>query len=326
MLQFIWDYQIFSYILFCSIFAYLVFKNYKRTKILDSKKKRISKLTVGSFFILGVLILIYGSIIEPRLMKITNIDINLRQTQKHEQLKIVHISDIHVGTYKKEQYIRRLADEINKIRPDLVVMTGDFILNNQEDAEYLRPLEKISRIYPTYAVTGNHEYNLGDWNNSSFSSLNDKTTTLRKVFDEIGVTLLENQTKLIADNQGSFYLIGIEDIWKQNEELKNNLEKITANLNREYPTILLSHNPDIIIQDTSAFDLILSGHTHGGQIRLPFIGSVMKLPTEISDSYDKGLFSLENGNQLFITSGVGESSPRSRLFCLPEIVVINLDL
>ena len=114
-------------------------------------------------------------------------------------------------------------------------------------------------------------------------------------------------------------MAGIDDIWFGGSS-KAALDGLTD----EDMVILLAHNPDaVLFSETKVADLILSGHTHGGQIRLPLVGSLAHIPTVLGNTYDKGLFSLKD-QWLFITSGVGEIGPRARLFNPPEIVLLNI--
>jgi predicted MPP superfamily phosphohydrolase len=106
---------------------------------------------------------------------------------------------------------------------------------------------------------------------------------------------------------------------------RDDYKKAVANIDATAPQIVLSHTPDIILKNIASADLILSGHTHGGQIRLPGIGAIPEIPTFLGRQYDEGLFNLGD-QQLFITRGVGESGTRARLFCPPEISILTIDL
>ena len=116
-------------------------------------------------------------------------------------------------------------------------------------------------------------------------------------------------------------IAGMDDLWNRGSALL-----ALKGTSQEDNVILLSHNPDVVMSlDPERADWVFSGHTHGGQIRLPFIGSVSELPTVLNRPYDRWL--KEYGEQnLFITQGIGESGPRARLFCPPEIVVVDIKL
>jgi predicted MPP superfamily phosphohydrolase len=94
-----------------------------------------------------------------------------------------------------------------------------------------------------------------------------------------------------------------------------------------HPLILLSHNPDVILRDEhKRAALIISGHTHGGQFRLPLIGAIAPIPNELGRRYDRGIFTLDNGVILAITQGMGETMARARIFCPPEILMLKINL
>jgi predicted MPP superfamily phosphohydrolase len=98
-----------------------------------------------------------------------------------------------------------------------------------------------------------------------------------------------------------------------------------ADADTEHPTILLAHNPDVILdEESTAANLVIAAHTHGGQIRLPFLGSLAPIPTKLGRAFDRGWFSLQEGRALFITTGVGESGVRARLFVPPQIDVLTV--
>jgi len=323
----IWDYQIISFLTVGVIAFFLILKNIKERKLFDSKKTKRKKYLLAGFALLFTITVFYGSFIEPRLIIVNEVDINIGKTDLHESLKIVHISDLHAGPYKKTGYYERLSRRINELQPDLVVITGDHIYRKEESAIYLKGLEGTSNVYPTYAITGNHEYNLGLQEDYFDDKLIDKTTVLKKVFEKIGIQTLENQGLLLHTKNGQVHLSGIQEIWSQPEHVENQLRKMAKKTSNETPKILLSHNPDVInATNSSYFDIILSGHTHGGQIRLPIIGSIASLPTELGRKFDRGLFELNEDTKLYINQGIGEAGPRARLFCPPEITVLTIDL
>ncbi|MBI5077058.1 metallophosphoesterase [Candidatus Falkowbacteria bacterium] len=221
--------------------------------------------------------------------------------------------------YKKSGFVRKVANKIDEEAPDLVLLTGDFILGRESNALYLSPLKDIGQKYPTFAVTGNHEFDLAFAGDLDYK---DKTATLRKLFNQWEISILDNQTKKITLGEGTINIAGVPDLWTN----KANLDVINNFIDPRYPKILLSHNPDIILdKESENFDLILSGHTHNGQIRLPFIGNIPSMPTKLGRAFSAGLFKLKNG-YLYITAGLGETGPRARLFNRPELTVLKINL
>lgn len=262
------------------------------------------------------MVILYGSFIEPRLIKVTKENITLKE-KNEKQIKIAFISDIHAGPYKKEKFVKKIAQITIEQNPDIVLLGGDFILGKEENGKYLIGLKELSEKYPTYAVWGNHEYNIG--NPENLSKFKDKTKTLRETFQKINIKVLNNEKRLIDEK---FWLLGVDSVWAQ----KDNLNLATEGIDNNLPKILLAHNPEVIHKtENKNIDFVLSGHTQGGQIRIPLIGTVPSLPTNLGRKYDYGLFEISD-TLLYITKGAGESGPRARLFCRPEIVILNINL
>lgn len=325
--QFLWDYEILSLMTSTVLILWLLVTNTRpQWETLSPKHKTIRSL-LAVFFVLLFCTIGYGSFIEPYRVEITTTEINLNKTTKKEAIKLVLIADLHAGPYKKEAYFDRVAKKIDKIHPDLIVMAGDYIYNKESEAKEILPIQKVTNIYPTYAITGNHEYDLGSKKEYYKNGMHDKTGELKQILSKMNVTLLDNKGKLINNHGDIFYLSGIQEMWSQPDTINTILKNVGAHVTDTIPRILLAHNPDIILEkNADIFDLILSGHTHGGQIRLPLIGPILPIPDTLGRSFSQGLFSLKDETQLFITRGLGESGPRARLFCRPEISVIMLDL
>lgn len=298
---------------------YLIIRSFFSDKK-NRVKTKIVRL-IGLFFLLVIFgTIFYGSFVEPQRIVVNDYKVNLNKTEQTENIKIAFISDLHVGWYKDYVFIQRVVDKIKKQNPDLVLLGGDYILDKEKESEYLYPLEQLAEEYPVYAVLGNHEYNQADYDDKHYE---DRSQTIRDLFSKWNINLLVNENDLINIKNHEIAILGIDDLYHYADDL----DEARQDLNKDLPTILLAHNPDIIEDDTfSQIDLTLSGHTHAGQIRLPYIGSVPGLPTKLGRTFDSGLFNLQKNGQLLITSGLGESGTRARLFNSPEIVIIDLDL
>ena len=260
-----------------------------------------------------------GSFILPRIIATNNVYINLNNTPEQENIKIAFISDTHVGRYKKTNFIQNVADKIEQLEPDVLILGGDLIFKRGEYAIYLEPLAKLTNKFPVYAVFGNHESNQGFLNDPRRK---DKSQQLRTLFANWNIKILENENEIIKINDQEIAILGTKELWTDEVDFEPTLKSLSS----EIPKILISHNPDIIYNEkTSNIDLILSGHTHAGQIALPFIGPIPPVGTELGRDISSGLFKIED-TLLYISSGIGESGPRARLFTLPEIALINIDL
>lgn len=313
---FVFDSIIFFVLFFSVYWMYVIIRSFF---YFNNPKTKVVRVCFLIFLLPCFLLVFYGSFIEPKIILTKKLEINLEQTDKKENIKIALISDLHMGRYKKSFFVNRVVKKIDKYEPDLILLGGDLILGKEKYAHYLQPLEKLSKKYPIFAVTGNHEFGLAY---EGAPKHKDKTKTLRDLFDKWNIQILDNKTAKISVDKNDFNLTGVPDIWTQ----KSNLHVAKYNLDPRTPNILLCHNPDIILdKQAEIFDLILSGHTHGGQIRLPWIGPVPSLPTKMGRAIDQGLFKIKK-TTLYISSGLGETGTRARLFNPPEINIINLDL
>lgn len=259
-------------------------------------------------------------------------------------LKIVHFSDVHYGrtVFKKE--LNLLVNKINELNPDIVVLTGDLIdddtdLTDSTVKDIASSLAKINSKIGKYAIMGNHDYHFKQWStiikNGGFINLND---TYDLIYDNgyepimlAGISTNLYGTKNIKDKTIPIfdYFNNINDAENNdkdiinNEEVNTDAENISSNTNKDLIIeksvyeILLIHEPDFIDKvDYQKFDLILSGHSHNGQIRLPGIGALVK-PVGAQIYYDE-YYSLNN-TDLYISSGIGVSSVNFRLFNRPSI-------
>jgi predicted MPP superfamily phosphohydrolase len=261
------------------------------------------------------LVIFYGSFIEPRRIVVHSETIQLSdETEKTARFAL--LSDIHVGPYKGESFVENAVEKLLEQDPEFVLIAGDFIFKNADKIDELNPLEQLSSEIPTYAVLGNHDYDLYSEEAPVDSKLGNQ---VRVKLTQLGIKVLMNEGIILRDQ--NIWLAGTDDLWTKASRLENALESRTT----QSTTILLSHNPDILrrLPADPQIDLIVSGHTHGGQIRLPYLGPIGKIPTQLGQDFDQGLFDLGH-TKLFITSGLGESGPRARLFNPPEIVMVEL--
>lgn len=269
-------------------------------------KKRGLLLAIFCLLFLSWIVIFYGSFIEPRMLVVNRQELRLSD-HPTQSINAVIFSDLHVGIFKKTAWTKRVVDKVNSLRPDLVVIPGDFVVSSQNDTRWLEPLSNLSATYGVYAVTGNHEYKA--------EAENEVVLALQQA----GIIVLRNESLAVEINGKILRLAGVSDIW-----FDGNLEKTLANVKDEDATILIAHNPDIVLDKMSRLaDAVFAGHTHGGQIRLPLIGPVPALPTKLGREYDRGWFDYD-GLKLFITSGVGETSARARLLAQPEIVQMQI--
>ncbi|MTI70341.1 MAG: metallophosphoesterase [Firmicutes bacterium] len=227
--------------------------------------------------------------------------------------KIVHLSDIHNKKFHENG--ENLIKKIYKEEPDLIAITGDLIDKRRyNETLSLNLLKKFIEIAPIYYVTGNHEFYSG------------KFKGLEKKLKELNVKVLRNErVEITRDNKG-LNILGIDDYTFFNNmiEYNDNLSKLTKGLEDKNFTVLLSHRPEKISKYKQyPIDLVLSGHSHGGQIKLPFIGGLVAPDQGILPKYYSGLYK-EDKTKMIVNRGLGNSLFPQRLFNRPEIVVITL--
>jgi len=228
-------------------------------------------------------------------------------------MRIAQISDIHIGGWIDAQRLKYAFDQIRQLAPDLLVITGDFVLNlgrlSSTDADMLTmetEMTAFSSLFPTLAVLGNHDH--GPYQ-----------PVVTAMLARSGVGLLENSVRRLQSGSDSLFIAGVRDVL----ERQSRLESVLSQLPGQDCAILLAHEPDFA--DTSAaarrFDLQLSGHSHGGQVNLPFIGAPV-LP-KLGRKYPQGLYKVGD-MALYTNRGIGMGPPYIRLNCPAEITLFTL--
>jgi hypothetical protein len=193
-------------------------------------------------------------------------------------------------------------------------LNGDFVSHAGHQAIELQPLAELAQQIPTYAVLGNHDYALGKPKDRPDE---DTAQAINSLLTACGVTVLKNEG---ASTHG-LWLAGIDEIWTKRADIDQSLKQRSPGA----PTILLAHNPDAVmnIKKEQGIDLVLCGHTHGGQVRLPVLGPVGAIPNQLGRAFAKGWHTYQ-GTRFFVSSGIGESGTRARLFNPPELVLLTL--
>ena len=224
-------------------------------------------------------------------------------------LKIVHFSDLHYNRAIDIKKVKSIIEEINLINPDIVVFTGDLIdkdakLNNNDYTELSKLLENINSKYGKYAILGNHDYQ------------KDKEEII-KIYNNSDFKYLDNSNDIIySKNNQKIFIGGINTVTHHQDDLDKAMT-INNEEDADYKIILI-HEPDItddIIKDYQV-NLILAGHSHNGQIRLPIIGAIYTPP--YAKKYYDNYYNVD-GTNLYISSGIGVSTVNYRLFNHPSI-------
>lgn len=255
-------------------------------------------------------ILLYSRFIATKGLKIKEYKVvNTKITDSYHGLKIVHLSDIHYGSTINEKELNNIVNKINEIKPDIVVLTGDLIddrLSFDKD-KIINCLSKIEANLGKYAISGNHDLPIDDYN---------------YIIKESGFTNLDNKYDLIYYKSNDPIVIsGIgydgEDVGIKTEQFDKYISELKADDVKPIYSILLIHEPDTVDNlDLNKYDLVLAGHSHGGQVRLPFVGAIYK-PDGAKNYYEE--YYKLNNTDLYISSGLGTSMYKFRLFNKPSI-------
>lgn len=278
----------------------------------EKKKHPVIKFLI-IFVLIITAILLYSRFVATKglITKEYKITSNNIQDNFHG-FKVAHISDIHYGRTTDKSDLEKIVKEINLLKPDIVVLTGDLIDKDTKLDETLKNeiIESLSLINVTvgkYAISGNHDIKFSEWesiiNDSGFKNISD------------------NYELIYNDGYTPILLAGLSSNLKNSTNISERYNKISTYASeeniRDLYKILLIHEPDYINDiDYSTFNLILAGHSHNGQVRLPFIGGII-LPNG-AKKYYKEYYKLNN-TDLYISSGIGTSQISFRLFNRPSI-------
>jgi len=328
---------IYGYIALASFLFYIIWRDSKKEGSFFNNKKPLS-IILCIILSIGILMAVEAYFIEPNLLLIKNTKIESNKISN--EIKIALITDIQVGNHKKEKFVQKLVQKINTTQPDLILLGGDLIDNEgnfDHEEEYLNPLKKLVGKYPIYYILGNHEYGIGSYlQNDPNKHTADKSNWLIKKMEELGIPLLRNTLDCLEIKNQEICIFGTDDIWKHKinytilhnchpEEPKDPL-KNNCNLQNKF-LIFLTHNPDGILsypKDLTPPDLVLAGHTHGGQIYLPFIGPLGDPDVKLPKKYWREL-NYYNNIPILTSIGVGESGGKLRFLSPPtiDIIIVN---
>lgn len=232
--------------------------------------------------------------------------------------RIAHVSDLHNTQMGKDS--EKLLTMLREAEPDIIAFTGDLIDSRNTNVDIaLQFVQEAVKVAPCYYVTGNHEARVNEYNE------------LKNGLESVGVIVLEDDSVKLSIDGESVTLLGVNDPSFQTDYLFGDSETIMrsklAELNEDEDdfTILLSHRPELFdIYVEHDIDLILSGHAHGGQFRIPFIGGVMAPNQGFFPEFDSGIYTDGNTNML-VSRGVGNSILPFRINNRPEVLVIELN-
>ncbi|RDW16882.1 metallophosphoesterase [Oceanobacillus chungangensis] len=261
------------------------------------------------FGILCIIGLLTKAYVDTNIFKINRMQFQSSKIPIDTKITILQLSDLHNKVFGEDN--EALIDTVIQANADIIVLTGDLIDRDTDDLHGVFSLvERITALHPhVFFVSGNHE-----WGNHFAGALVEG-------LEHRNVTILNNRNTEITVGNATFNLVGIDDVSTNHE----NLNLAFENVNQESYTILLSHSPSILdkYEDVPA-DLILSGHTHGGQVRLPFIGALVAPDQGFFPEKDKGTYAFGEDKFLYIDSGIGTSIAPIRFLNQSQVSLIEI--
>ena len=278
------------------------------------KRKTKNKIV---YFLIGVALLFIFFYVQNNSIVISEYSLSSdRLSQDIDEFKIVQLSDLHSKSFGNEQ--NEIVSKVKKLEPDLIVFTGDLIDSGRYDEKpALILMERLVQIAPVYYVTGNHEWWSGKFN------------TLEEKLKSIGVQVMRNTAEEVTIGTETIQLVGIDDPANgadgvrsiTEENIMNSIKHIEG---EDLFQILLAHRPEIIsLYSEYGFDVVFSGHAHGGQFRMPFVGGLMAPDQGLFPTYTSGTYKSDN-TTMIVNRGLGNSIIPIRIFNRPEIVVLTL--
>lgn len=270
--------------------------------------------------LLGTFLVIYGFFIEPQYPRTSHYHISLPgENLAGETMKIVHLSDLHLEYFTARE--NRIIEKVNAYSPDLIFFTGDFFnLSYQRDQnshdDIIKCFNLLKPRYGTFAVTGSPSVDLDE--------------QIKCLLPRLNLTLLENKTFELVINNIPLHLIGLSCTHQPGNDF-NRLKELMKPRNQKDSVIniLLYHSPDISPHIQSMpIDLQFSGHTHGGQVQVPFLGPIYS-GSLYGHIFSSGHYIINESVNLILSRGLGlegEAAPRVRFFSPPEVGLITLEI
>lgn len=271
---------------------------------------KILSISFISLLILFVVLCIDLFFIEPNILLTKSQKLEIPHWNKDlDGFKIALITDIHLGTkFVDLKKLARIVKIVNSKNPDLIVICGDLDAKSISKEKYSTTqianiLKNLKSKHGVIAVMGNHDYV--------------PPSVVKNIYQKSNIILLENEDYYFSHNAKTLRIVGFKDLW----HFKSKPSEVVGSKYKTTPTITLAHNPDSFAQMPEFVSLTLSGHTHGGEIVLPFIGSFF-IPSEYGQRYRNG-YIIENNKHLFVSRGVATLSG-GRFLDPPEINILTL--
>lgn len=292
------------FLLFCTTLMYEVLSHLPKIKK-DAKRRAFMKKSIDLGSLAFATSITAKAMYNAKQSYVENVSVKIPNLKK--PYNVVQLSDVHIGGLIDQNFIINIVNKVNKLNPDAVFITGDLVdtdINFAKDA--IDELKNLKSKYGTYFIVGNHEYFHG-------------VEEIMQYLKSINIRVLENENVYIGEDKHGFNLAGVYDVFGYRaDKFAPDIKKALENV-KDSPTILLAHQPKYINElDNQNIDLVLSGHTHGGQI-VPF-----NLLVRLAQPYIKGLHQHNSKTQIYVSKGTGFWGPPMRLGASSEITNIKL--
>lgn len=259
-------------------------------------------------FLLGI----YAALIEPFTLRVRHYEVASAGWGTRKPLKIALISDPHViWPWMTPRHLEKIVARTQALHPDMVLLLGDYVATHPfglavSAQDGVAPFKALSAPCGIYAVLGNHDLHPpSDWPAALAAT---------------GIPVLGNKALRTACGAEPFWIAGLEDLYWQHADVEKTMEQASDGA----PVILMMHNPDSFAQTPSSVVLAVAGHTHGGQVRLPWIGALSAvIPSKYGKRYAYGHI-VENNRHLIVSGGIGATGLPIRFLAPPEIVLVTL--
>jgi len=294
------------FLLFCTTVLYDIFRLILVRMPLSNERRHFFKRSLDLSSLVVATSISAKAIDDARRIELEKVNIKIKNLKK--SYKVLQLSDIHIGGIIDKNFMQNIVSRVNACNPDLIVITGDLVDTDVDKAkDALEELQNLNSKYGTYFIVGNHEY---------FHNIEKIIQRVK----ELGIRVLENENLYIGNEGEGFNLIGVYDLFGyRTGSFMPDLTKALKGRKEESPTILLAHQPKFIQEVPKGVDLMLSGHTHGGQL-FPFQALV-----KLQQGYVSGLHQHNAELQIYINKGTGFWGPPMRLGASAEITEITLN-
>ena len=271
-------------------------------------RRRFLKRAVAAGLGIGAAGAVDALVVEPRWIAVERLDVPIRGLGAAlDGLRVVLISDTHCGPWTRPAHVRKAVRLANAQRPDVVLLLGDYCHRHRRHIRPgIEPLADLRAQHGVFAVLGNHDH----WEDARAT---------RRALADAAIPELDSRSVTLDVGGSRLAIGGVDDLWTGRQDLEASFDGVPGDV----PRLLVSHNPDYAeeMPEGVRVDLMVSGHTHGGQVWLPLVGAPL-VPSRYGGKYRAGLV-VGPRCPVYVTRGLGTITPPVRFLCRPELTVLT---